>query len=104
MTQFFSELLKISGLCLEILHHTQRYYFFSIISHKKKFWIAHKFPDSNATLLPGFFSLWPRAATYCGWPLSAQAGDDPWLQGALTGLSAAAGGAGGPGGHCQHPG
>ena len=46
----------------------------------------------------------PCAATYCGWPLSAQAGADPGLQGALTGLSAAAGGAGGPGGHCQHPG
>ena len=32
-------------------HSTQRYYNFSILWHKN-------FPDSNATLLPGFFSLW----------------------------------------------
>ena len=40
------------------------------------------------------------------WALGGRAWADPWLQlqGALTGLSAAAGGAGGPGGHCQHPG
>ena len=38
------------------------------------------------------------------WALGGRAVADPGLQGALTGLSAAAGGAGGPGGHCQHPG
>ena len=58
MTLFFLELLKKFCVCLEIFHCRQRYYYFSIIWHKKKFRIAHKFPDSNATFLPGFFSLW----------------------------------------------
>ena len=56
MTQKFSELLKISVVCLEnFIVHKDIIIFPSYDA--KNFRIAHKFPDSNSTLLPGFFSL-----------------------------------------------
>ena len=43
-------------MCLEIFLHTQRYYYF-LSYDTNNFRIAYKSPDSNATLLPRFFSL-----------------------------------------------
>ena len=58
MTLKISEFLKISGMCLEInLSSYKKILLFFLSYDTNKFWIAHEFLDSNATLLPGFFSL-----------------------------------------------
>ena len=57
MTQNLSELLKISGRVSGNFSLYRKILLFFYDMTQKKFRIAHKFPDSNATLLQGFFSL-----------------------------------------------
>ena len=56
MTQNFSELLKISAVCLENFHCTQRYYYFSVIWYQKKSGLLINF---RIAMLPSYrgFSL-----------------------------------------------
>ena len=52
--------IKVESMCLHVSENFSLYtkiiLFFYCVT--KKCWIAQKFPDSNAILLPGFFSLY----------------------------------------------
>ena len=61
-----SELLKVYSVCLNFFFISHKDNIIFLSYDTKNFWIAQKFPDSNATLLPGFFSLCKRTSNTIG--------------------------------------